>query len=69
MIAFLIGLLMVALFGAVSILGFFLFPLLLLLGTFARFFLGIFLVIFTIWLIGKVTLLMIENIRSRSNRS
>ena len=60
MIAFLVGLFVIALIGVISFLGVFLFPLLLLMGFFLRFFIGILLCLFVIWLIGKATLLAIE---------
>lgn len=66
MLAFLVGLFMLVLFGVLSVLLTLLFPLLLLMGVFARMILGLLLSIFVIWLIGKATLLSIEYLRNRS---
>ena len=65
---FLVGLLMLALFGVLSLLGFLLIPLLLVLGIFLRLILGLVLVILTIWIIGKATLLSIDLIRNKEIR-
>ena len=58
--AFLVGLLVLFLAGVFSILGILLFPLLLVLGFFLRFILMIVLVLFAVWLVGKLTLLLID---------
>ena len=58
--SFLVGLLVLAVVGLLSVAGLFLLPLLLVLGFFLRFLLGFVLILFTIWLIGKVTLLSID---------
>ncbi len=63
MIAFLVGLVVIVMMGAVSLAGFLLFPLLLVLGVFLRLFIAVFLCLFVIWLIGKSTLLLIEYLR------
>jgi len=63
MIEFLVGLFVIALIGVIAFLGAFLFPLLLLMGFFLRFFIGILLCLVLVWLIGKATLLAIEYFR------
>ena len=65
MIAFLVGLSVIVLIGVLAFLGALLMPVLLLLGIFARFILGLLLAIFVIWFIGKVTLALIEHLRQR----
>ena len=62
---FLVGLLVILLIAVLSLLGILLFPLLLLMGLFLRFFIGAILILFVIWLIGKVTLVSIEYLRKR----
>lgn len=59
---FLVGLLVILLTAILLIVGTLLLPLLLLLGVFLRFVLGLFLILFAVWLIGKVTLLLYERI-------
>lgn len=49
--------------GVLSVIGALLIPLILVLGFFLRFVLGIILILFTIWLVGKVTLLLIDYMR------
>lgn len=56
---FLVGLLVILMVAVLSGLGFLLIPLLLVMGFFLRWILGFFLILFAIWLIGKVTLLLI----------
>ncbi len=63
MVAFLVGLFVIAMIAVIAFLGAFLLPLLLLLGFFLRFFIGILLALFVIWLIGKATLMAIEHFR------
>ncbi len=60
--AFIVGLLVLILVGILSTLGFLLIPLFLILGIFLRVILGLFLVLLAIWMIGKVTLLLIESL-------
>ena len=67
MFAFLVGLSVIVMIGAISVLTMLLFPLLLLLGIFARLILGLLVSILVVWLIGKITLLSIEYLRNRSN--
>ena len=61
---FLVGLLVLALTAVFSFVGILLLPLLLLLGLFLRVVLGFFLILFAIWLIGKVTLLLLRSGKS-----
>lgn len=57
---FFVGILVLILIGAFSVVGVLLFPLILLLGIALRFIVGIALLILAIWVVGKVTLLLIE---------
>ena len=68
MIEFLVGLLVIALIGILSLIVALLFPVLLLMGFFLRFFVGLFFCLLVIWLVGKVTLLFIEYLRTREKR-
>ncbi len=63
---FLVGLLVLLLICVLSGLGFLLWPLLLLLGFFLRFILGLALILFAIWIVGKVTLLLIEALKKKN---
>ena len=65
MIAFFVGLAVLVLLGIFSVVGFLLLPLILVLGFFLRLVIGALLILFTIWLIGKLTLLLIEAMKSR----
>ena len=65
---FLVGLLMLAMFGVLSLLGFLLVPLLLVLGLFLRLILSLVLILFTIWLIGKATVVSIEIMKNKEQR-
>lgn len=67
--AFLVGVLVIFLLGVLSIAGVLLLPLLLVLGVFFRFVLGIVLIIFTIWLIGKVVLVSLDYLKKQEERS
>ena len=62
---FLVGLLVISMMVLLSILGILLFPLLVVMGFFLRWILGFFLILLAIWLIGKVTLLLIDSMRRR----
>ena len=62
---FCVGLLVILLIGALTLLGFLLFPLLLLMGLFLRFFVGLIFMLLVVWLIGKVTLVSIEHLRKK----
>lgn len=61
--SFLVGLLVLVMVGVLSVIGVLLIPLILVLGFFLRFVLGIVLILFAVWLVGKVTLLLIDYIR------
>lgn len=63
--SFLVGLLMLCLFAVLSVAAVLLLPLLLLLGIFLRLVLGLILGLFMIWLIGKVTLVVIDFTKGR----
>ena len=71
--SFLVGLLVLAVVGLLCVAGIFLFPLLFVLGFFLRWILSLILLIFTIWLIGKVTLIFMDYLRKaeekRKNRT
>ncbi len=56
---FLVGILVLIMLAVLSVGGILLIPLLLVMGIFLRIFLGFFLVLFSIWLVGKVTLVLI----------
>lgn len=66
--AFLVGLLVIVMMGVLSVVGVLLFPLLLLLGFFLRWVLGLVLLLFGIWLIGKLTLFLIDLLSKRSQK-
>lgn len=59
MLSFFVGLLVLILIGLFTAAGFFLFPLFLLLTLVFRIAIGFLLAVFVIWLIGKLTLMMI----------
>ena len=60
MISFLVGLLVLLMMAVLWLLGIFLLPLLLVMGLFLRLILGFLLVLFAVWLVGKVTLVLID---------
>ena len=66
--SFLVGLLVLMVVGLLSVAGLFLLPLLLVLGFFLRFLIGFALILFTIWLVGKVTLLSIDYLRKSEEK-
>lgn len=57
---FLVGLVVILLMGVLSVVGILLLPLLLLLGFFLRWILGLVLLLAGVWLIGKLTLFLID---------
>lgn len=61
--AFIVGLGVLVLMGIFSVAGILLFPVLIVLGIFFRILLGFFLILFAIWLTGKLTLLLIDYLR------
>ena len=62
---FMVGLLVLLLIAVFCVLGAVLLPVLLLAGFFLRWVLGLFLILFSIWLIGKLTLLVLEYFKKR----
>lgn len=65
---FLVGLLVIMMMGVLSVVGLLLFPLLLLLGFFLRWILGLILLLAGIWLVGKVTLYLIDLLGKRKQK-
>ena len=65
---FLIGLLVIVLIIILSGLGLLLFPLLLILGIFFRLIIFLLLTLFSIWLVGKLALLLIEVLAGNGKR-
>ena len=65
MIEFLVGLFVIAMIGVLSLIVALLLPFLLLMGFFLRFFVGLFFCILVVWLVGKVTLLLIDYLKNR----
>lgn len=63
-----IGLLVVVMALVLSGIGVLLLPLLLLLGVFLRLAVGLVVLILAVWLIGKVTLFLIDAIRKKENK-
>ncbi|MFA7254736.1 MAG: hypothetical protein WC133_01390 [Candidatus Omnitrophota bacterium] len=62
---FLVGLLVIVMALVLSGIGILLFPLLLVMGMFLRLALGLIILLLAIWLIGKVTLYLIEALRKK----
>lgn len=62
---FMIGLLVLAMMAVLGTAGILLLPLFLLLGIILRLLVGLFILLFVVWLVGKVTLLLIDSGRSR----
>ena len=60
---FFVGILVIMLMGVLSVAGILLFPLLLVLGLFLRLILGFLFILVGIWLVGKVTLLLIDAVK------
>ncbi len=63
--AFGVGLLVIAAVAVLCVMGFFLLPFFIVLGFFLKILLGILFLLFSIWLIGKLTLWMIESMRDK----
>lgn len=63
---FLVGLLVLILFAAASLVGVLLFPFLIILGFFFRFLISIALLILFVWLTGKLTLAFIAYLHKRT---
>lgn len=62
---FLVGLLVIVMMGILSVAGILLFPLLLVMGFFLRWILGFLLILVAIWIVGKVTLVLIDFLKKR----
>ena len=62
---FLVGVLVVIMAMVLSGIGILLFPLLLVLGVFFRLLIGLIVFLLAIWLIGKVTLLLIDWLKKK----
>ncbi len=66
--AFLVGLLVLMMMVILSGVGIMLIPLLLVLGVFLRIIISIFILLLAVWLIGKVTLYLIELLRNKETK-
>lgn len=66
---FFVGLIVLLLLGVFSVLGALLFPLIIVLSFFLKFILGALIFILMVWIIGKVTLLAVESIKNRENKT
>lgn len=66
--AFLVGLLVLVMALLLSGVGILLFPLLLVLGVFLRLLIGIVILILAIWLVGRLTLLLIDALKGKENQ-
>ena len=64
---FLVGLLVVVMALVLSGIGVLLLPLLLVLGVFLRLAVGLMVVLLAVWLIGKLTLYLIEALKKKDN--
>ena len=62
---FFVGLLVILMMGVLTVFGILLFPLLFVMGFFLRWILGLFLVLFAIWMVGKATLLLIGSAKKK----
>ncbi len=62
---FFVGICVLLMVGLLSLAGMLLFPVLLLMGIFFRLLVALFFILFVIWLVGKVTLLLLESLRKR----
>ena len=66
---FLVGLLVVVMALVLSGVGILLLPLLLVLGVFLRLAVGLIVLLLAVWLIGKVTLFLIEALRKKEKKT
>jgi len=66
---FLVGVLVVVMALVLSGIGILLFPLLLVMGMFLRLALGLIILLLVVWLIGKVTLYLIDMLRKKEKKS
>ncbi len=60
---FIVGLLVLLMLAVLSVLGFLLFPLFIVMGLFLKLIVGILILLLSVWVIGKVTLVSIEALR------
>jgi hypothetical protein len=65
--AFLVGLLVIVMALILSGIGFLLLPLLLVFGVFLRLSIGLIVLLLAIWLIGKMTLVLIDVLKKKEN--
>ncbi|MFA5159976.1 MAG: hypothetical protein WC484_05660 [Candidatus Omnitrophota bacterium] len=65
---FLVGVLVVVMALVLSGIGILLLPFLLVLGIFLRLAIGLIVLLLVIWLIGKVTLFLIDTLRKKDNK-
>jgi hypothetical protein len=65
---FFVGLLVIVMALVLSGIGILLLPLLLVLGVFLRLVVGLILLLLAIWLIGRVTLFLIDAFRKKENK-
>jgi hypothetical protein len=65
---FLVGLLVIAMVLVLSGLGILLLPLLLVLGIFLRLAIGLIILLLAVWLIGKVTLFLIDVLKKKESK-
>ncbi|MFA5167940.1 MAG: hypothetical protein WC530_05355 [Candidatus Omnitrophota bacterium] len=65
---FLVGVLVVVMALVLSGIGILLLPLLLVLGVFLRLAIGLVVLLLAVWLIGKVTLFLIDTLRKKDNK-
>ena len=66
---FLVGVLVVVMAMVLSGIGILLLPLLLVLGVFLRLAIGLIVLLLAVWLIGKVTLFLIDALRKKENKT
>jgi len=66
---FFVGLLALLVLMLLSVAGFFLLPLIVVMGFFLKTIIFIALIIFSIWLVGKITLLGIDYLRNKETTS
>ncbi len=62
---FFVGLVVLVLLGILSVVGMLLLPVILVLGFFVRFIIGILVFIFVVWLVGKAVLLSLDYLKKR----
>lgn len=65
---FLVGILVIVMALILSGIGILLFPILLMLGLFLRLAVGLLILLFAVWLIGKATLFLIDVLKKKENK-